>query len=104
MIAGKAPGMPLRDLTRPWGVIRVRAGLEDVRVHDLRHSYASRALALGESLPMIGRLLGHANVETTARYAHLSQDSVRDSAIRVSDSIAADLLIEPDHAAGAAAG
>ncbi|MDE0695967.1 MAG: tyrosine-type recombinase/integrase [Boseongicola sp.] len=104
VIAGKAPGMPLRDLTRPWGVIRVRAGLEDVRVHDLRHSYASRALALGESLPMIGRLLGHANVETTARYAHLSQDSVRDSAVRVSDSIAADLLIEPDHAAGAAAG
>ena len=104
VIAGKVPGMPLRDLTRPWGVVRARAGLEDVRVHDLRHSYASRALALGESLPMIGRLLGHANVETTARYAHLSQDSVRDSAIRVSDSIAADLLIEPDHAAGAAAG
>ena len=92
VIPGKVPGKPLSDLTRPWGVVRARAGLEDVRVHDLRHSYASRALALGESLPMIGRLLGHANVETTARYAHLSQDSVRDSAVRVSDSIAADIL------------
>ena len=94
VIAGKVRGMPMRDLTRPWGFIRARAGLEDMRIHDLRHSYASRALALGESLPMIGRLLGHANVETTARYAHMSQDSVRDSAIRVSDSIATDLLLD----------
>ncbi len=92
VIPGKVPGRPMHDLTRPWGAVRALAGLEDVRIHDLRHSYASRALALGESLPMIGRLLGHANVETTARYAHLSQDSVRDSAIRVSDSIAADIL------------
>ncbi len=51
-----------------------------------------RALALGESLPMIGRLLGHAQVETTARYAHLAKDSVHDSAVRVSDSIAADIF------------
>ena len=104
VIPGKVPGMPMRDLTRPWGIVRERAGLEDVRIHDLRHSYASRALALGESLPMIGRLLGHANVETTARYAHLSQDSVRDSAVRVSDSIAADLLVDQDPAGSAAAG
>jgi len=47
---------------------------------------------LGEGLPMIGRLLGHARVETTARYAHLARDSVRESAIRISDSIAADIL------------
>ena len=53
--------------------IRARAELDDVRIHDLRHSFASRALALGESLPMIGKLLGHAQVQTTARYAHLAK-------------------------------
>ena len=60
--------------------------------HDLRHTYASRALALGESLPMIGRLLGHREIETTARYAHLARDSVHDAAARVADSIAQDIL------------
>ena len=68
------------------------AGLEDVRLHDIRHSYASRALALGESLPMIGKLLGHNHVETTARYAHLARDSVHESAARIAASIAADIL------------
>ena len=65
-----------------------------MRIHDARHSYASRALALGESLPMIGRLLGHTQVETTARYAHLAQDSVRDSGVRVAVSIAGDFLTD----------
>ena len=53
---------------------RVR-DLEDVRIHDLRHSFASRALALGENLTMIGRLLGHADVGSTARYVHLARDA-----------------------------
>ena len=61
-----------------------------------RHSFASRALALGESLPMIGRLLGHRHMETTARYAHLASESVRESAARIADSIASD--IRYDHA------
>ena len=61
-------------------------------VHDLRHSFASRALALGEELPMIGKLLGHARIETTARYAHLARDSVREAAERVAESIATDFL------------
>ena len=61
-------------------------------VHDLRHSYASRALALGESLPMIGRLLGHRKMETTARYAHLARDSAQEAAERVAASIAEDML------------
>ena len=94
VIPGRVPGKPLRNLNGPWAIVCARAGLEDMRIHDLRHSYASRALALGESLPMIGRLLGHAEVETTARYAHLAEDSVRDAAVRVSDSIAADILVE----------
>ena len=72
--------------------VRERAGLEDVRIHDLRHSFASRALALGESLPLIARLLGHTKIETTARYAHLARDSIRVSAARVAASIGKDIL------------
>jgi integrase len=64
-------------------------GLVDVRIHDLRHSFASGATALGESLPMIGKLLGHTQVQTTARYAHLAADPVKAAAERVSSNIAA---------------
>ena len=92
VIPGKIRGKAMRNLNDPWDIVCERAGLEDMRLHDCRHSYASRALALGESLPMIGRLLGHTQVETTARYAHLAQDSVRDAAERVAVSIAGDLL------------
>jgi integrase len=64
-------------------------GLVDVRIHDLRHSFASGAVALGESLPMIGKLLGHTQVQTTARYAHLAADPIKAAAERVSSNIAA---------------
>ena len=66
--------------------------MEDVRVHDLRHSYASRALALGESLTMIGRLLGHTKVSTTARYAHLARETEKASAAKVGGSIGTHLV------------
>ena len=79
-------------LNHVWQTVRTRAELEDVRLHDLRHSFASRALALGETLPVIGKLLGHNDIETTARYAHLAQDSVHETAERIADSIAADIL------------
>ena len=62
--------------------------------HYLWHSYASRALALGESLSMIGKLLGHSKVETTARYAHLARDTEKVSAARVAGSIEANILPE----------
>ena len=62
------------------------------QIHDCRHSFASRALALGESLPVIAKLLGHSQIQTTARYAHLARDSVKDSAARVAASIAGDFL------------
>ena len=68
--------------------------LRDVHLHDLKHSFAYRTLAPGETLPAIGRLLGHSRVETTARYAHLADASVRQAAIRISDSIADDILGE----------
>ena len=91
-IAGRLPGSHLTDLQRPWRRIRKQAGLEDVRIHDLRHSFASRALALGESLTMIGKLLGHTQVQTTARYAHLARDSIQTAAARITESIGGNLL------------
>ena len=92
VIPGRKPGSHLSSLDHVWRIIREQAGLEDVRIHDLRHSYASRALALGESLPMIGKLLGHRQIETTARYAHLARDSVKEAAERIASSIAADIM------------
>ena len=94
VIRGRRRGTHLADLQHPWQRIRERAGLDDVRIHDLRHSFASRALALGESLTMIGKLLGHTQVQTTARYAHLARDSIQSAASRVTDSIGGDLLEE----------
>jgi integrase len=95
VITGKKPGSHLTDLQHPWRRIRTRAKLDDVRIHDLRHSYASGALALGEGLPMIGKLLGHMQVQTTARYAHLANDPVKTAAGRVSDTIGAAMLGKP---------
>ena len=97
VIAGKKPDSHLTDLQHPWRRIRARADLEDVRIHDLRHSFASRALALGEGLPMIGKLLGHTQVQTTARYAHLARDTVKASAARIGDSIDGDLEVAGDY-------
>ena len=94
VIPGHKPGTHMRDIDGAWQTVRARAGLDDLRIHDIRHSYASRALALGESLPMIGKLLGHRQIETTARYAHLTRGSVRASAARIADSIAADILAD----------
>ena len=92
VIAGHLPGSHLTDLQRPWRRIRKQADLEEVRIHDLRHSFASRALALGESLTMIGKLLGHTQVQTTARYAHLARDSIQTAAARITESIGGNLL------------
>ena len=78
-------------LDETWRRIREEADLRDVRLHDLRHSYASRALAAGESLSMIGKLLGHADIQSTARYAHLARETERVSAARVGASIGADI-------------
>lgn len=79
----KRPDKALVNLQKPWRLVRQRAGLNDVRLHDLRHSYASLGAGLGMSLPMIGRLLGHSQAATTERYAHLAQDPVREAANRI---------------------
>ena len=95
----------MRNIDEAWGVVCELAGLRDTRIHDCRHSFASRALALGENLPMIGRLLGHSELQATERYAHLDRDWIRDAAVRISESIAADVLTGyPGHREGALAG
>ena len=88
VITGRRPGSRLASLHFPWGRIRRSAGLDDVRLHDLRHSFASGGLLIGEGLPMIGKLLGHSQVQTTARYAHLADNPVKTAANRIARRIA----------------
>ena len=95
VITGKLPGSHLTDMQKPWRRIRKAAGLEDVRIHDLRHSFASAAVGMGVGLPMIGKLLGHTQVQTTARYAHLADDPVQSAADLISGEIASLLKPKP---------
>lgn len=74
-----------------WRKLRERAGFPELRLHDLRHSFASMGLARGDALPVIGAILGHSDVKTTSRYAHLADDPVRQAADAISKSIEAAL-------------
>ena len=86
--AGRPPA-PLVEINRVWYAVRHAAGLDDVRLHDLRHSFASTiASAPGGSLLMIAKLLGHANVRTTQRYSHLLDDPVRATADATASQLA----------------
>ena len=87
VITGTLPGKPLSDLQPFWQRVRARAGVKDVRIHDLRHTFASTAVASGQGLPMIGKLLGHTQVQTTARYAHVAADPVRSAADAVAQNL-----------------
>jgi len=87
VIPGDDPKKPRSDLKRPWNAITKRAGLTGVRLHDLRHTYASFGAGSGLGLPIIDRLLGHTQPATTARYAHLDNDPLR----RASEAIAGHL-------------
>jgi integrase len=89
VIAGGKPGARLINLQKPWQRIRAAAGLDAVRIHDLRHSFASVAAGAGMSLPVIGKLLGHTQPATTARYAHLAADPVRAASNLFGNEIAA---------------
>jgi len=95
VITGMAEGEHWNDLQRPWRRIRKKAQLPDLRIHDLRHSYASLAASDGESLTIIGKLLGHTQSQTTARYAHLAPASVRATAERIADAIAKAMGLDP---------
>jgi len=76
-------------IQKPWQRIRLRAGLPDVRIHDLRHCFASTAVAHGESLYLVGAVLGHRTTSTTQRYAHLAMQPILESANRTSSRLAA---------------
>ena len=89
VITGRVLEKPLVNLRKPWHRIREAAGLADVRLHDLRHSFASVGVTGGLSLPMIGALLGHAQPATTARYAHLAADPLKQAADLIGERIAA---------------
>ena len=89
VIVGEVEGRHRSDLKRPWKRITAHAGLADLRLHDLRHSFASVGAASGMGLPIVGKLLGHASPSTTARYAHLADDPLRRASDSISGSIAA---------------
>ena len=91
VIVGGRIGLPLTlsGLEQVWQEVREAAGLEDVRLHDLRHSFASVAVAGGASLPIIGALLGHTQAQTTKRYAHLSAAPLQAASGAVAATIAA---------------
>lgn len=91
VIAGDAPHKPRSDLKRPWSVVSRAAGLTGFRIHDFRHSFASFGAGGGMGLPIVGKLLGHANATTTARYAHLDTDPLRRATERIGTKIAANL-------------
>jgi len=85
---GDLPGEHYRNLTRAWYKVRDRAGLGDVRLHDLRHTFASTGAAAGLSLPIIGALLGHRVAATTQRYAHLGASPVAEANERIGARLA----------------
>ena len=89
VIAGREPGNPLVNLRKPWHRIRARAGLDGLRLHDLRHSFASVGVSGGLSLPIIGALLGHSQPATTQRYAHLAADPLKQASDLIGRRIAA---------------
>lgn len=108
VICGTKPGQHLVNIAAPWQRICKRAGLVDLRLHDLRHTYASIGVSGGASLPMIGGLLGHANTSTTERYAHLQTDPVRAVNEKIGETLASMIggqtgnVVSIDHKAGAA--
>jgi integrase len=91
VIPGDNPEKPRADLKRPWEAVSMRAGLDGVRLHDLRHTYASFGAGSGLGLPIIGKLLGHAQASTTQRYAHLDNDPLRRASEHIGGTIAAAL-------------
>ena len=93
VIAGDTVGekdeKPRSDLKRPWAMITRHAGLEGLRIHDLRHNFASFGVGGGMGLPVIGKLLGHTQAATTARYSHLDNDPLRKASNAIGAAISA---------------
>jgi integrase len=85
---GVDPKVPRSDLKKPWVAVTKLAALEGLRIHDLRHSFASVGAGAGLGLPIVGKLLGHTQASTTQRYAHLDVDPLR----RAADAIGATII------------
>lgn len=77
LFPGDTVGQPVQEVRRFWAQIQTQCGIEDVRIHDLRHTFASLLVSGGASLEMIGKLLGHSQTQTTLRYAHLMDSPLR---------------------------
>jgi integrase len=88
VIPGRDLSEPLVNLAKPWDRIRELAKLDDVRLHDLRHTHGSSAAGAGLSLHLVGALLGHRQPATTARYAHLADDPVRATSEAIAERVA----------------
>lgn len=84
-----------QGVERVWQKVRTAAGFPTLRLHDLRHSFASVGLARGDALPIIGAILGHADVKTTSRYAHLADDPVKRAADGIAKSVQAAFAANP---------
>lgn len=95
VITGENPGAHLTDLQPPWQRISKRAGIEDVRIHDPRHTFTSTAVAAGQGLPMIGKVLGYSQVQTTAHYAHFATYPVKCAANEIAGEIAVHIFGPP---------
>ena len=87
LFPGEREGRPRADLKKPWDAICKEAGIEGVRIHDLRHSFASFGAGQSLGLPIIGKLLGHTQASTTARYSHLDDDPMKRAANMIGDKI-----------------
>jgi integrase len=96
VIVGRRHGQHLIDLQRPWQRIRSAAGLPDVRIHDLRHSFASLAIQNGLSTDVIGKLLGHRSTETTRRYAHFADSYIAQANDKIGDLLSAAMAAKED--------
>src|SRR5262249_13558751 len=84
---GQRPGQPLQQLRTCRDAVCKHVGLTDVRIYDLRHTFAAMGAGGGLGLPIIGRLLGHTQAQTTQRYAHLADDPLRDAADKIAGAI-----------------
>ncbi|MGO9392168.1 tyrosine-type recombinase/integrase [Rhodoblastus sp.] len=89
VIPGEKNGAPRADLKKPWAAVTRAAGLEGVRIHDLRHSFASFGAGASLGLPIIGKLLGHSQASTTHRYAHLDADPMHRAVETIGTAISA---------------
>lgn len=89
LFPGDVAEEPLNEIKWAWSKLCKRAKIENVRIHDLRHTYARHLDSCGMSLPIVGRLLGHTQRQTTARYAHLADDPLRQATNRFASIVAA---------------